>query len=1263
MKHATLVTSADLLAWADRSDAVGSLPRLIRRLVHATGNSVSHVGFPADEGVRAPGYDGIVVVGQESNPVPASTSVWELSVRKDVVVKANQDYAKRVADSGDVTPASTTYVAVTLRRWPGKSEWAAERQAEGHWKTVLALDVDDLETWLERCPAVHLWLSAMLGKRPDGILDLETYWADWSAGTEPPTSPDLVLAGREKGRDAIVAFVQAPTQLLSLRAESREEAVAVFAASIMSMDAEARVDVLARTLVVRSEEALYAIASEQAALVLIPAPSAELGDGAVHAQRKGHHLLVPLGSADPRSPGSQIVPRLSPEAAAEVLARQGMKKDRARELALLARRSLLAFRRALAALSSVRQPAWSRPAEAPKLIPMLLAGRWRDSSPGDQEVLATLAGKPYSEVADCVRRWAHEDDPPFRRVGDTWYLLSREDAWATLSRMLARVELERLAAESERVLGTPNPKFSLPDDEQWWAAAKGAVPATSVELTVALAETVAMLGARGSEVEVATGTTAEDLAKGIVRRLLELANTNWHIWASLSDWGALPLLAEAAPDNFMSAVDQGTRGDAPVLKDLFRDNSGRDPMFSSSPHTGVLWALETLAWAPELLSNAALLLASLASMDPGGRLSNRPLNSLRSIFLSWYPQTSASIDGRFAAIDAIRRRQPEVAWKLLCALLPESHSAATPTATPRWRDWGSDGYESLSRGEVARVIDGVVQRVVQDVGKDGERWATLIGALGSFSPEHHRVIVDTLKALKEDELSELQRAGIWHALREEVSRHRSFATADWALPTAQIDEVAGLMTRFEPRATAGRFAWVFQQWPQLPEGLEQDHDAHAEAVANAQRQSVRQILASPGISAIVGLIPSVKAPFTLGFALGEELADDTSEEPSLLVHLASEDVPHSQFARGFVSGRAKKCGPEWVKSRVADTSSSLLPVQRADMLLSLPAEPETWELAAGLGPDGDRKYWSRINVYMIPLAHTAEGLRKLLEYGQAFAAVDLLGRKPDQASAEQIMSVMDAVLLATPAPGDINQLFSYHLGEFFKRLEGLAGVDPSRVAKLEWNFLPVFDRHEHRPRFLHRELARDPKFFVEVLSLVYRGEHDEPKDLSEDDRARWRNANALLDSWRTPPGVKDDGSVDSATMLAWVEEARRECAAKDRRAIGDQVVGQILSGAPAEPDRVWPAMALRDVIEAVASPELETGIALGRYNGRGVVSKGIYEGGDQESALAAGYEAAATSMSAHHPRTAAMLRRMAEDYRRDARRGDQHSEERRDFEP
>ena len=136
--------------------------------------------------------------------------------------------------------------------------------------------------------------------------------------------------------------------------------------------------------------------------------------------------------------------------------------------------------------------------------------------------------------------------------------------------------------------------------------------------------------------------------------------------------------------------------------------------------------------------------------------------------------------------------------------------------------------------------------------------------------------------------------------------------------------------------------------------------------------------------------------------------------------------------------------------------------------------------------------------------------------------------------------------------------------------------------------------------------------------------------------------------------MNDDGSVDPAELKEWVRRAREACSAKRRGKVGDQRIGAVLSGSPEDPDGAWPHRAVRDVIEDEASEHVETGLQSGLFNSRGAT---WLEGGKQEHALAERYERHAAAVTDRWPRTGAMLRRIAEDYRRQARLHEAHGEE------
>lgn len=328
MKSILLTDATDLTLWANRRDAQATLPQLIRRLVHATAKHVLRAGFRSGEGVQLGGWDGLVVAEEGGAFVPDGMSVWEMGVTRDVKGKADEDYEKRSKNPEGVIPADSAFVFVTPRRWAAKDEWVASRQAEGAWREVRAYDADDLEEWLELAPAVHVWLSTRLGKKPEGADDLETYWEDWSATTEPRTPPEFVLAGRDEVEKKVHEWLRGTTPTLALRAESRDEALAIFAAAIGRLPSEEAAEHLSRAVLVRDSGAMNSLVMSEEPLILIPVLDSP--EAVTKATRSGHRVVLTLGPSDAEAADAVKVPRVSRGDATKVLMSLGIGEDRAR---------------------------------------------------------------------------------------------------------------------------------------------------------------------------------------------------------------------------------------------------------------------------------------------------------------------------------------------------------------------------------------------------------------------------------------------------------------------------------------------------------------------------------------------------------------------------------------------------------------------------------------------------------------------------------------------------------------------------------------------------------------------------------------------------------------------------------------------------------------------------------------------------------------------------------------------------------------------
>ncbi|RAO32695.1 hypothetical protein ONO23_03113 [Micromonospora noduli] len=238
----------------------------------------------------------------------------------------------------------------------------------------------------------------------------------------------------------------------------------------------------------------------------------------------------------------------------------------------------------------------------------------------------------------------------------------------------------------------------------------------------------------------------------------------------------------------------------------------------------------------------------------------------------------------------------------------------------------------------------------------------------------------------------------------------------------------------------------------------------------------------------------------------------------------------------------------------------------------------------------------------------------------------------------------------------------YTIGRLLDRLEA-AGADNTLLANLEWFYQPLLE-HSRRPIALHRELARDPARFIGLVSLMYRPDPDTGAN-SADEEANEESASSrafsaawtVLREWRTPlPGSVDGYLPTTEDMLRWAESVREMLTASDRAQVLPIVLGDALSGAVADEDGTWPSEPVRDVLEILGDADLDEHLAIARMNQRGVTTRGLYDGGTQERALADQYSAAADRVRDRWPRSGALLDGLSRSYRDDARREDRSAE-------
>lgn len=1091
-----------------------------------------------------------------------------------------------------------------------------------------------------------------------GVVPISRSWTSWAQATRPPIPAKLLIAGRQAVLKQLLDWIQQEPSVLALQADTQGEAVAFLFGAIWQLKETERHSLLNRSYVIEDIDAWRRLIVSDQPLLLIPTFSdrTPIGEAVTH----GHHVALPIGMSEAAQGPTLKLGRIGQAEAAKALQDSGLAENLARDFAKLARGGLGALRRKLAIHPASLLPAWAASKFARVLLPAILAGAWEDRRTSDQEILAKLAGRPYTDVRENLIYWANQPDPPVRLVADTaWTVVSAEDAWSLITPYLTTAEFRRFEEAFLEVIGEIDPALELPREQRWLAAMHNKVRKYSQNLRQGMTDSLAILAAQSEHAEPGPNNVGKEWADRIASQLFARC-VSWQAWASLCD--QLPLLAEAAPEPFIAAVDNDLSSDDPLLTKLFDDKI--DPLLYHSPHTGLLWALETLAWSPQYLSEAAVALARLARLDPGGRMSNRPSESLREIFLLWHPSTLAGLHRRLQVLRTVQIREPEVGWRLLSRLLPD-HGIATSTYQPRRRDWVENAGIKVTYAEIDHGTTEIVQRLINSAGTEGSRWAALINALERLMPNNHEHIIDSLENIDLTTISDRDRLQIWAALRHQLARHFQFTDQEWALPQVEVAKLQRLYNRFEPEDYAHKFSWLFSSPVELPIPGKRDWRERDEAVAKARSETAKDVFDAHGLDGIRALANQVEQPGALGFSLGAISIPCQVETEFLNSVLGSSISALRTAGRGYIIGRASRDdGQQWLQAlRTAPEWRAWSARQKADYYLCCSFSRETWDTLAGEDAEIQKLYWVETSIWgrgQVAVPDCERAVEALSKYGRLVSAVEIIGLYGNQDEAKidpnNAISVLEAIGRGESVE-PINQgQFSYSVAELIQKLGNDEDADKTRVARLEWIFLPWLRDH-WQARILNETLRERPDFFVEALELIYRAEGEPPVEVSDERRAHAKLGSQLLDEWDRPPGLSDDGQLDGQKLRDWVTRVRELASAGGRGKVADYRIGEILAHLPKGADGIWPHEVARKILEEVGGNErIRQGIISRTHSNRGVTRRAIGEGGQQERSIAKQYRDYAEVLTDSYPRIARLLRELASSYESEARSFDIRAE-------
>lgn len=1239
------ITALQLEQWADALQSRVQIPGLVADLIWATSPKIRRIRFPQGDKGQVRGFDGYLDADSTSPFVPDGRSIWEFGTSGVGKTKANADYDKRTAEVSADERADTTLVLVTPRTWNDTSEkvedWLAGKNASGDWKGVVYLESALLEDWLSKCPAVaSRWAKFELEiVPPAGMLSTEEFWQSFSTRFQPALVEDVLLAGREKQAEELLQKLRQEGGRLAYSADTTDEVIAFTVAAIRSAPEPVRQYLESRTLIVDTADAANALLSKSG-LIYLPRNTA--------CECVGQMLLrgptVVSAGADDKTHGHIELRRPSSRELGIAIAKMGMTEDQGYEAARICGRSLAVLARQYPSGTAVK-PKWLD--DTKPLIPVMLAGAWASDIEEDQSIISSLTQQDYEDAEDELRKYLVMPDSPIENVGNLWATRAPVDAFLYLAPYVGRKHLQLFKDAINTVFASAVRSHKPPSPDDPFVRHTQRDTTHSEHLRNGLMTTLLHMAVLHAPAKFTVlGGTPKTFVDDLVGSLPELSSDH-RLMASLGQ--DLALLAEASPNSFLEALERQLEGPSPSIRPIFDEYPGM--LTPVTYHCGLLWTLEVLAWIPGTFDRAVRCLAELAAIDPGGKMSNRPINSLRAIFLSWIPCAGVNTARRLAALQAVVKDVPTIAWPLLETLLPRSGDNSSATEKPKFREYEEGGGETLTYGLVWESEGKIVELAIIEAGHRDERWKSIIDSLQVLQDSAFEAVVGGLDSAL-NSAPEEPRTQIWKTLNREVKRHQKFSKFDWTIPEVRLRQLASLVDKYAPTTLFEHYSWLFDDWMPPVEGQADDDVDSITLVEDARLNALRAIREAHGVQGLLDLMRRVKIPRLVGYACrGLELPYDDLVE--LFEKIVTSSVAELELIAGAVLADGfSRLGQAWEEAGRSSAQSSGLSSPRLALVLeSLPENARAWSYAASFGEEVENSYWSQKTAYQIEgnVRDLSFAIKKYRCASRPAAALSAASRRFSDVPTVDLVSLLKDSITEQNSKGHGKaSLSSYEVENAILNLSARVDISLSDVAALEFAYFPVL---RNDPMILHRLLLEQPSFFVEMLCKVFRGKSEDPREISEHEKNYASNAYRLLKSLKTLPGQSGE-EIDETALLEWCLEVQRLSREQDRTEITDQLIGQVLAHSPlSTQDGAWPHQAVRNVIETLASAQVERGISIERFNMRGVFGKAIGEGGDQERALAKQTREWAEA-SAGSVRTRAMLEHIAQSWDRDAERSD-----------
>lgn len=888
---------------------------------------------------------------------------------------------------------------------------------------------------------------------------------------------------------------------------------------------------------------------------------------------------------------------------------------------------------------------------AHELTQAFLIGSWNENKDADKQAISLIVKKDYSAWILKMREIIQFPNSPLQLKNGIWSIEDRLQFFYQVKNMIFDEDLDSLKSMAAIVLKEKDPQFELESDQRYAAQIYGKVTEYSSNIKAGIVEGLAIIGSHAEDITYCSKYKPENTIYSLLEDIFK--DADWQIWAGLNQ--QLPLLFEASPKKMLENIEYELSKKNNVFSELFKQE-GTGIFGGCCYITGILWGLERLAWSSEFLPRVTLILGELASIDPGGNWGNRPANSLSDIFLPWHPQTTATVQQRITAINALNTEFPDIAWHLLIALLPLQHQTTCGTAKPVYRNYVPKDWKVkvLQKDYIQQVLvysNLLVDKANGDINKIKE----LLKYINNLPLDSLNKYLDILDSKFVLTIEENKRTLLWEDLKSLIARHKHFCNSDWAMKGEKLDRLEDIANKLTPKNLLAKYARLFDHsiFEEVEEPFEKDksydYKETEKRVDVLRLDALKKMLEEYDFKDLIDkFLKKVKNTHTVGWILGkiEDANYDKYIIPKLLNDKKSEI---RQFAAAYISSKFSVSGWQWVDNiSFTDWSNKEI----STFYTYLPFDTEIWERVSSISKPVENLYWKTVEIHTFGHRNIDTIIDKMIKYKRPIDLINAISSAlymKKNVEPDKIICALNMYLENKKAQSSED---CYHITRLIKQLQSHTSVLEDDLLSIEIKYFRLLNNDNGvKPVTVNRKLCDDAEFFCECIQMAYKSDKEDKrkKTLSKQDESMAKLAWEILRQWKIPPGTNTNGEFDEQAFENWYQKAVKICTESGHLDVCLLTIGSVLFYTPKDKSGLFINKEVANILNNKENELLRRAYRSECINSRGVHF--VDKTAKQEKELAEKYTKQAQSAEREgYVRLSGILKELAENYEEEAKR-------------